>query len=272
MKFITQITLLLLLLIHGAQGSIKSISFEKEILPVLKANCVKCHGADKQKGDVRLDTLSTDFLNDRRAAEIWHDASDQIKLGEMPPEDEKALSSKERRLLTEWIDSNLEDALQKMKGEENEAVIRRLNRTEYQYTMEDLLGLKMNYIEGLASDPLSSDGFLNNGKALGMSSLQIEHYLKTARKAFGLILNDEEQPESKASEVIWNKGNIRGPSSKAYVGKSDHRLGRVNYWHGNFQQPPKSGRFTIRIKARNERKPGYPPPSFREVMAFLFPV
>ena len=54
---------------------------------------------------------------------------------------------KERRLLTEWIDSNLEDALQKMKGEENEAVIRRLNRTEYQYTMEDLLGLNMNYIE-----------------------------------------------------------------------------------------------------------------------------
>jgi hypothetical protein len=147
-----------------------------------------------------------------------------------------------------------------MKGEQIEAVIRRLNRTEYQYTMEDLLGLKMDYIKGLARDPLSSDGFLNNGKALGMSSLQIEHYLKTARKAFGLILNDEEQPESKAYEVKWNKGNIRGPSSKAYVGKSDQRLGRVNYWHGNFQQPPKTGRFTIRIKARNERKPGYPSP------------
>ena len=236
------------------------ISYKNSIYPVLEEYCIKCHGADKQKGDVRLDTISPDFLNDRRAAEIWHDASDQIKLGEMPPGDAKALSSKERRLLTEWIDSNLEDALQQMKGEENEAVIRRLNRTEYQYTMEDLLGLKMNYIEGLASDPLSSDGFLNNGKALGMSSLQIEHYLKTARKAFGLILNDEEQPDSKASEVKWNKGNIRGPSSKAYVGKSDHRLGRVNYWHGNFQQPPKSGRFSIRIKARNERKPGYPSP------------
>ena len=256
-------------MINGVQGSIKSISFEKEILPVLKANCIKCHGGDKQKGDVRLDTLSTDFLNDRRAAEIWHDASDQIKLGEMPPEGEKALSPKERRLLTEWIDSNLKDTLQKMKGEENEAFIRRLNRTEYQYTMEDLLGLKMNYINGLASDPLSPDGFLNNGKALGMSSLQIEHYLKTARKAFGLILNDEEQPESKVAEVKWNKGNIRGPSSKAYVGKSDHRLGRVNYWHGNFQQPPKSGRFTIKIKARNERKPGYPSPILQGKYGFF---
>ena len=250
-----------LLYLHSIQGKeFSRVNYQDKILPLLKTNCVKCHGADKQKGDIRLDTLSTDFLNDRRAAEIWHDASDQIKLGEMPPEDEKPLSSTERQLITEWIDSSLKNALQKMKGEQIEAVIRRLNRTEYQYTMEDLLGLKMDYIEGLARDPLSSDGFLNNGKALGMSSLQIEHYLKTARKAFGLILNDEEQPESKSYEVKWNKGNIRGPSSKAYVGKSDQRLGRVNYWHGNFQQPPKTGRFTIRIKARNERKPGYPSP------------
>jgi hypothetical protein len=249
------------LYLHSIQGKeFSRVNYQDKILPLLKTNCVKCHGADKQKGDIRLDTLSTDFLNDRRAAEIWHDASDQIKLGEMPPEDGKPLSSTERQLITEWIDSSLKNALQKMKGEQIEAVIRRLNRTEYQYTMEDLLGLKMDYIKGLARDPLSSDGFLNNGKALGMSSLQIEHYLKTARKAFGLILNDEEQPESKAYEVKWNKGNIRGPSSKAYVGKSDQRLGRVNYWHGNFQQPPKTGRFTIRIKARNERKPGYPSP------------
>ena len=250
-----------LLYLHSIQGKeFSRVNYQDKILPLLKTNCVRCHGADKQKGDIRLDTLSTDFLNDRRAAEIWHDASDQIKLGEMPPEDEKPLTSTERQLITEWIDSSLKNALQKMKGEQIEAVIRRLNRTEYQYTMEDLLGLKMDYIEGLGRDPLSSDGFLNNGKALGMSSLQIEHYLKTARKAFGLILNDEEQPESKAYEVKWNKGNIRGPSSKAYVGKSDQRLGRVNYWHGNFQQPPKTGRFTIRIKARNERKPGYPSP------------
>ena len=256
-----RIFLLALFFLHSIQGKeISTVSYQDKILPLLETHCVECHGADKQKGDIRLDTLSTDFLNDRRAAEIWHDASDQIKLGEMPPEDEKPLTSKERKLITEWVDLNLKNALQKIKGEGTEAVIRRLNRTEYQYTMEDLLGLKMDYTIGLSNDPLSPDGFLNNGKVLGMSSLQIEHYLKTARKAFGLILNDEEQPASKVDEVKWNKGNIKGPSSKAYVGKSDHRLGRVNYWHGNFQQPPKSGRFTIRIKARNERKPGYPSP------------
>ena len=247
--------------LHSIQGKeISSVSYQAQVLPILEKHCIQCHGPEKQKGDVRFDTLSIDFLKDRTAAETWHDASDQIKLGEMPPEEENPLSEGERKLITEWIDSNLEKALREIKGEQSEAVIRRLNRTEYQYTMEDLLGFKMDYVDGLARDPLSPDGFLNNGKVLGMSSLQIEHYLKTARNAFQLILNEEEEPTVKVSEVKWNKGNIRGPSSKLYVGKSDHRLGRVNYWHGNFQQPPKSGRFTIRIKARSEKKPGYPSP------------
>ena len=236
---------------------------------MLKKNCIKCHGFEKQKGDIRLDTLSSDFLNDRRSAEIWHDVSDQIKLGEMPPENEKPLTSEERKLITEWIDSNLEKAIQEMKGVGNEAVVRRINRAEYQYTMEDLLGLKMDYIEGLARDPLSKDGFLNNGKALGVSSLQIEHYLKTARKAFRLILNDGERPNSVVSEVKWNQGKVRGPTSKSFIGKSSHRLGRVNYWHGNFLNPPKSGRFTIRIKARNEIKPGQPYPVLKGSYGFF---
>jgi len=256
-----RIFLLALFFLHSIQGKeISSVSYQAQVLPILEKHCIQCHGPEKQKGDVRFDTLSIDFLKDRTAAETWHDASDQIKLGEMPPEEENPLSEGERKLITEWIDSNLEKALREIKGEQSEAVIRRLNRTEYQYTMEDLLGFKMDYVDGLARDPLSPDGFLNNGKVLGMSSLQIEHYLKTARKAFQLILNEEEEPTVKVSEVKWNKGNIRGPSSKLYVGKSDHRLGRVNYWHGNFQQPPKSGRFTIRIKARSEKKPGYPSP------------
>ena len=80
--------------------------FKTDVLPVLQEHCVKCHGPEKQKGKLRLATLSTDFLKDRAAAETWHDASDQVKLGEMPPEDEDPLSQEERKVLTEWIDRN----------------------------------------------------------------------------------------------------------------------------------------------------------------------
>ncbi|MDB4597486.1 hypothetical protein OAG86_04285, partial [Akkermansiaceae bacterium] len=63
---------------------------------VIVDHCIKCHGPDKQKGDLRLDTLSIDLANNPRAAETWHDALDQVSLGEMPPEDEPGLSSAER--------------------------------------------------------------------------------------------------------------------------------------------------------------------------------
>lgn len=261
--------MLLFWVLTARAESPKNLFFEEKIFPILDSHCIKCHGPEKQKGDLRLDLLSTDFLNDRGAAETWHDASDQIKLGEMPPEDEKALSSEQRKIITEWIDANLKEAIRKMQGEHTEAVIRRLNRNEYQYTMEDLLGLDMDYVLGLSNDPLSPDGFLNNGKSLGISPLQIEHYLKTARKALGLILHEGNQPKPALSEVIWNKGKVRGPSSKFYLGKSSDRLGRVNYWHGNFKRPPKTGRFTIRIKARKESPPGAPSPILRGTYGFF---
>ena len=155
--------MLLFWVLTARAESPKNLFFEEKIFPILDSHCIKCHGPEKQKGDLRLDLLSTDFLNDRGAAETWHDASDQIKLGEMPPEDEKALSSEQRKIITEWIDANLKEAIRSMQGEDSEAVIRRLNRNEYQYTMEDLLGVKMDYTLGLSNDPLSSDGYLNNG-------------------------------------------------------------------------------------------------------------
>ncbi|MBT3568291.1 MAG: DUF1587 domain-containing protein, partial [Opitutae bacterium] len=129
--------------------------FEQSVKPILDVHCVKCHGPEKQKGKLRFDTLSTDFLKDRAAAETWHDASDQVKLGEMPPEEEEPLSSEDRKILTEWIDNNLSEAFKKMQGTESSLVMRRLNRAEYQNTMTDLLGFEMDYSDELPNDSLS---------------------------------------------------------------------------------------------------------------------
>ncbi|EEF61625.1 c-type cytochrome domain-containing protein, partial [Pedosphaera parvula] len=32
------------------------VDFAKDIQPILQQNCVKCHGPEKQKGDLRLDS------------------------------------------------------------------------------------------------------------------------------------------------------------------------------------------------------------------------
>ena len=51
--------------------------FAKDIRPILQKYCYGCHGVEKQKGKLRLDTLDLNF--DRgQSAERWHDALDQL--------------------------------------------------------------------------------------------------------------------------------------------------------------------------------------------------
>ncbi len=54
--------------------------------PFLREHCFKCHGPDKQKGDVRLDTLAPPA--DAKMHEMWKTVLEKITLGEMPPEEE----------------------------------------------------------------------------------------------------------------------------------------------------------------------------------------
>ena len=74
--------ILLALLSSGAMGD---TVFENEVQPVLRKHCFSCHGPEKQKGDLRFDSLDPDMVNGH-AAETWHDALDVLNRGEMPPE------------------------------------------------------------------------------------------------------------------------------------------------------------------------------------------
>ncbi len=66
--------------------------FESRVKPILVRRCVGCHGPDEAGGNVRLDTLSTDLVNDSAAAETWHDVLNVLNRGEMPPEDAPQLT------------------------------------------------------------------------------------------------------------------------------------------------------------------------------------
>jgi len=50
--------------------------------------CVKCHGAKKQEGDLRLDTVLHDMADDK-TARLWNDIFAQIQFAEMPPVESK---------------------------------------------------------------------------------------------------------------------------------------------------------------------------------------
>jgi len=124
--------------------------------PFLRTHCIECHGPDKQKNEIRFDTLGTD-LTDRRTLEIWQDALDQLNLGEMPP---KKAAQPPRADTVKFIDAlsaRLELAYAQRKSTGGQTVIRRLNRLELRSTLRDLL-----YLQGAAYRPGAVSGLVDN--------------------------------------------------------------------------------------------------------------
>ncbi len=241
--------LIAIFLFVGAVAADES-EFIADVLPVLKSNCVACHGPDTQESNIRLDNLSTDLLNDRAAAENWHAVLEVLKSGEMPPEDEPQLSSQQLQALTDWISKTIKHAVDASRDTSGRVVLRRLNRVEYQNTMFDLLGLDMDYIRDLPPDSVSSDGFTNDGSAQHISAMQLEYYLDTARRALDRVIVSGEAPEVFDYEFTESKIDT-------WLGNAQRttRLGRQQEFLAKMKDKyPDEGEFLIRVKLNAELK------------------
>jgi hypothetical protein len=71
-----------------------------EIASFLKSHCVKCHGAEKQEGTVRVDDLFGDFAHEGTR---WLLVLEQVRTGAMPPEEARQPSPEQRRQAQDWI-------------------------------------------------------------------------------------------------------------------------------------------------------------------------
>ena len=98
--------LLSVVFVTGAD-SLADEYFEKSVRPFLKTYCISCHGEETQKGEIRLDHLSSN-LEDRQEAELWARSLEAIEFGEMPSDKADKFPTKaEARLVQDWIASSL---------------------------------------------------------------------------------------------------------------------------------------------------------------------
>ena len=136
-------------------------TFDKQVAPIMEEYCIGCHGPDKQKNDLRIDTLNRDFINGRDT-ETWHDILDVLNLGDMPPEDEPQPTETERQAIVDWITTKMIHAIDEKRSTGGLGVLRRLTRYEYNNTMTELLGIELDYASDLPPETNSHDGFQNN--------------------------------------------------------------------------------------------------------------
>ncbi|MDN3663841.1 DUF1592 domain-containing protein [Algibacter miyuki] len=196
--------------------SVEALHFKNKVKPVLETYCFECHGADKQKGDVRLDVLHWDMINGHDA-EGWHAALDMINSGEMPPKKEAQLDADERRAVVDWMTENLEQAAI-AKNSANKGVMRRLTKKQYTNSLNELLDVHVNFGDVLPDDGKSEMGYSNNGNILQTSALHIDYYQKIAREALDKAIVFGGKPETKRYKVTLGKNIGDGKTGAEYGG------------------------------------------------------
>ncbi len=93
----------------------KSLTFEKDIKPIFEKSCFKCHGAEKQKGKLRLDSLDATLkggengpnvkAGDSKNSTLVHSIARLVEDEGMPPEGKGDPYTKEQvGLVRAWID------------------------------------------------------------------------------------------------------------------------------------------------------------------------
>lgn len=166
--------------------------YTEVIRPFLVKHCFECHSGEKPKGKLSLDRLKPDFSS-AAIGKQWQTISDQIASGEMPPEGKPRPPQESARAVSTWIDDQAKVAGAARSTDTGRVVLRRLNRTEYENTVCDLLGIKLDLKEMLPADT-SADGFDNNAEALHVSSFLMERYLDAADAALNMAIANSPQP------------------------------------------------------------------------------
>ncbi|MEM7383780.1 MAG: DUF1592 domain-containing protein [Verrucomicrobiota bacterium] len=169
--------------------------FKADIEPVIMRVCAECHGAEKQKGDFRLDTLDPNLLTGEDV-NWWLEVFEVISNGEMPPEDAGAqLTDAEKAQIVDWLSGEIQTASQVRRSGQGHTSFRRMTRYEYKYALQDLLGVPHDFSRDLPPETASHDGFKNSSEMLQMTANQFEQYRQLARKALERATVRGKRPE-----------------------------------------------------------------------------
>lgn len=203
----------LLAVTHSASLLAQDIAFSSRFLT---ANCQDCHSLADPAGGLNVDALTED-LSDPAMFARWERIYDRVIAGEMPPSDSSKLDAEQKQKFLGLLGDDLLAAHQKVK----ETVLRRLNRNEYQNTINDLLGIDVDAKQRLPEDSLTH-GLDNIGSALDLSDVQLKMYLEVSSDAIDKLFRATEKPRTR--DDIWHVANPAEPTPEGPTSEKQDQL------------------------------------------------
>jgi len=198
----------LLVLAPATTGADLAAQWSAEIEPILEEYCFDCHGDGIKKGGLAINRYPTiDSMQADRPT--WLKLRNYLTHTLMPPADEAQPSGDKRAKLLNWIDAAV-FPVDPDHPDPGHVVLRRLNRTEYQNTLRDLLDEDLQVAELLPPDD-SGHGFDNIGGVLTVSPAHLDRYLEVARIALDQVIQPGPAP---LPEQKFPGSKLAGPGRK----------------------------------------------------------
>ena len=218
------------------------VTFNKDVVPFLVKHCYSCHGNGKKKGQITLDK-HTDENAIQKDRMLWESVVDMLRTGEMPPKDKPRPLAADTENVIKAIDALLTNIDCTGPRNVGRVTIRRLNRSEYNNTIRDLVGIDFKPAENFPADD-TGYGFDNIGDVLSLSPVLLERYLAAAETILdrAVVIMDPVKPA---------KNKLGGLRASKGVGEVRKGVGTVVTGKGEVSATStiEEGDYTIRIEA-----------------------
>jgi mono/diheme cytochrome c family protein len=169
-----------------AKASSPSGSFDTVVRPFVAKNCFTCHGNKKQENGLNLESLET-AASLVEHGERWEDVIEKLRGKEMPPIEEEQPEEEDRQAVATWLAAELERIERTTPPDPGRVTARRLNRTEYNNSIKELLGVDARPADDFPQDD-SGYGFDNIADVLSLSPVLMEKYVTAADRMTRLAL------------------------------------------------------------------------------------
>ncbi len=237
----------------------------------LEKHCIRCHGPEKSKGDLRIDQLSRDFKVGADAHH-WAEMIEQVNTGEMPPkkDKEKKPTQEEIAAFVTNLDTLLKEGRAARMAARPSVAHYRLSRKEYQNTVYDLLGVRYDPTKpGELLDDNRWHGFERVGSELTLSPSHVDRYYRAAEqvldRAFPAVAGEARKVTKTALDLRYGGGKTQQEALDRFGIKHPLRWllfpGTVQNalspdWFG---RNPQSGLYRLRFQASGIRPVGGQP-------------
>ena len=156
---------------------------DKKLTAYLSKHCFSCHGPEKKKAGIALHIYKdeADVLKDRKR---WQSVLHMLTAGEMPPPERTRPKLEDTEAFIAGINGIFARHDKNARRDPGRVTMRRLNRTEYNNTIRDLVGVDFQPADDFPTDDVGY-GFDNIGDVLTVSPVLMERYLAAAEAIMG---------------------------------------------------------------------------------------